>query len=241
MIETSIEFGFELWAARSMPEILTRCVIEFLALGVLRVSYHFAPAHHAATDQKAFVTGHGFATDWNVHYQAPAARAQDPVTSFIMQQGRPMPWQDAIDAQSLTPEQRDFVRQFARYHPIDGMGFPLCGPNGHDGYCSISLGRPITLADQPLLCKLRRIAQIGHERICVLKRNSKRTKIALSRRETQVLHHMARGQSNRLIANALNVAETSVDTYIRRLFAKLGAANRVEASVKGLSLGLISL
>jgi DNA-binding CsgD family transcriptional regulator len=241
MIETALEFGFELWAARSMPEILARCLAEFVALGAVRISYHFAPAHHQATDKRAFVTGHGFAEDWNSYYAVPETRAQDPVTNFIMKQGRPMPWQDALAAQSLKPDQQDFVHHFTRHHAIDGIGFPLCGPNGHDGYFSVSLGRPITPSDQPLLCKLRRIGQIGHERICILKRESKRAKIALSRRETQVLHHMARGQSSRHIADALNIAETSVDTYIRRLYVKLDANNRVEASVKGLSLGLVSL
>ncbi|MCW2404603.1 DNA-binding NarL/FixJ family response regulator [Sphingobium sp. B1D7B] len=50
---------------------------------------------------------------------------------------------------------------------------------------------------------------------------------------------MAKGKSNNVIAKILSVAPGTVDTYLRRVFNKLGVADRTTAAVKGVGMGLI--
>lgn len=63
---------------------------------------------------------------------------------------------------------------------------------------------------------------------------------ALTRRETEVLHLLARGQSNKEIAQTLQIVEDTVKTHIRHILAKLGVQSRTQAVLQAMHLGLIS-
>jgi DNA-binding NarL/FixJ family response regulator len=62
---------------------------------------------------------------------------------------------------------------------------------------------------------------------------------ALTEREMQVLDGMSRGRSNAEIGRELYLSEDTVKTHARRLFRKLGAADRAQAVAVGFRWGLI--
>lgn len=62
----------------------------------------------------------------------------------------------------------------------------------------------------------------------------------LTRRELEVLAGMSHGRSNAQIGAELFLSEDTVKTHARRLFRKLGAADRAQAVAIGLRTGLIS-
>ena len=53
----------------------------------------------------------------------------------------------------------------------------------------------------------------------------------LSRREEDVLREIARGASNKEIARALDIAETTVKIHVQHILRKLGLSSRVQAAV----------
>jgi DNA-binding NarL/FixJ family response regulator len=53
---------------------------------------------------------------------------------------------------------------------------------------------------------------------------------ALSRRENEILTHLAEGMTNREIAQRLVISPNTVKFHLRSIYLKLGVANRVEAS-----------
>lgn len=61
----------------------------------------------------------------------------------------------------------------------------------------------------------------------------------LSEREVQVLDGMSRGLSNSEIGHELYLSEDTVKTHARRLYRKLGAADRAEAVASGFRWGLL--
>ena len=61
----------------------------------------------------------------------------------------------------------------------------------------------------------------------------------ITRREREVLRHVARGQSAPEIAEALGIKILTVRTHIRNLMGKLGVHSRLEAVMLALRLGLI--
>ncbi len=64
---------------------------------------------------------------------------------------------------------------------------------------------------------------------------------ALTRRELDVLGHLTRGESNRVIAADLGISENTVKNHVRSILEKLQATSRSQAVVIGLSQGLTSL
>jgi DNA-binding NarL/FixJ family response regulator len=61
----------------------------------------------------------------------------------------------------------------------------------------------------------------------------------LTERERQVLEGMASGKSNGEIGRELYLSEDTVKTHARRLFRKLGAADRAQAVALGFRWGLV--
>jgi DNA-binding NarL/FixJ family response regulator len=62
---------------------------------------------------------------------------------------------------------------------------------------------------------------------------------ALTEREMQVLTGMSRGRSNSEIGKELFLSEDTVKTHARRLFRKLGAADRAQAVAVGFRWGMV--
>ena len=63
----------------------------------------------------------------------------------------------------------------------------------------------------------------------------------LTAREVEVLSLVAEGASNREIANALFISETTVKSHLLHIFVKLGVDDRTEAATLGLARGIIRL
>ncbi|HET6178369.1 MAG TPA: response regulator transcription factor [Candidatus Sulfotelmatobacter sp.] len=67
----------------------------------------------------------------------------------------------------------------------------------------------------------------------------KREDLSITRRELEVLELIARGLSNREIAEKLFVSENTVKTHSSRVFDKLGARRRTQAVQLGKEFGLL--
>lgn len=64
--------------------------------------------------------------------------------------------------------------------------------------------------------------------------------ITLTERENAVLFGMSYGHTNRQIAANILVSEDTVKTHARRMFRKIGAADRAHAVRIGFELGLLT-
>lgn len=60
----------------------------------------------------------------------------------------------------------------------------------------------------------------------------------LSGREIDILRCLANGQSNKAIANTLNIAEATVKVHVKRILQKTHASNRTQAALWGAARGL---
>jgi two-component system, NarL family, response regulator len=74
-----------------------------------------------------------------------------------------------------------------------------------------------------------------------LKLSESLSRSELSKRETQVLQHLACGRSNKEIGQALYIGEGTVKHHVKSILTKLGAIGRAEAIAIAVRHGLIHL
>lgn len=63
-------------------------------------------------------------------------------------------------------------------------------------------------------------------------------RVNLTQRETQILELVVLGRSNRNIAQTLGVSEKTVKTHLAAMFRKLGVANRTQAAMAAVAMGI---
>jgi DNA-binding CsgD family transcriptional regulator len=63
----------------------------------------------------------------------------------------------------------------------------------------------------------------------------------LSKREVQVLRHVASGMSNKEIARLLAISRRTVRNHLSNVFRKLNASNRTQAVINAMRTGLLLL
>jgi two-component system nitrate/nitrite response regulator NarL len=59
----------------------------------------------------------------------------------------------------------------------------------------------------------------------------------LTPRETEILHHLAEGQSNKMIARRLGISDGTVKLHVKAILRKLGVHSRVAAAVMAVEHG----
>lgn len=74
-----------------------------------------------------------------------------------------------------------------------------------------------------------------------LRRQNQNDKPHLTARELDVLVRLGEGRSVAQVAHQLHLSESTVKTHISRLYEKLGAANRTQAVMAAVRLGLVSV
>ncbi|HEU4425781.1 MAG TPA: response regulator transcription factor [Pilimelia sp.] len=84
-----------------------------------------------------------------------------------------------------------------------------------------------------------RVTDTGTGADSLLLLNRKLRDHGLTRREYEILRHVAMGQTNPEIAIALGLTRNTVKTYLQRTLEKLGARNRVEALARANQLGIL--
>jgi DNA-binding NarL/FixJ family response regulator len=74
-----------------------------------------------------------------------------------------------------------------------------------------------------------------------LRRRAQGGKPRLTPREMDVLTQLSEGRSVAQVAHLLHMSESTVKTHVAKLYDKLGAANRTQAVMAAVRLGLVSL
>ena len=198
------------------------------------------PFHASAGAATRFYSW-GFHEQWVRDYRQAIDAQTDDIPDQIMEKGRPVLWEETKLNLRRGPKNSAITENFFRFHDDDGVSIPLFGPYGYQVLLSLSFDTRLDNIDDPRIAQITDIGRIAHRRYAELFRTETLPKWPLSAREQQVLLQMANGQSNKESARHLGISPNSIDTYQRRIYQKLQVADRTEAVVRGLSMGLIKL
>ena len=123
---------------------------------------------------------------------------------------------------------------------VDEYIIPVYGPYKIEGCMCFGFDRPVSSLSQETRFALESLAAVGHTKTISTFRDQIK-KFSLSRREREVLQWIALGKSQSDIATILGVKNTTIDSYTRRVYAKLGVNSKIAAVLAGITTGTISL
>ncbi|WP_299041341.1 LuxR family transcriptional regulator [uncultured Tateyamaria sp.] len=224
-------------AETSTPDLWSLLLRYFHDRGVTKVSYHHFTGD-VQSQRSVNVSAAGFSQEWVCHYIEQKLFTVDPITEFARSTIAPFRWSHIRDLVRLSREQILYLNQMRDAGVGDGLAFQVFGPGLRNGYVGLGVDNPADFPSDSAVLDFQVVAQAAHIRYCAL--NPAALAVGdLSPRERQILRWIARGKSNSSIADILLVSPHTVDTLVRRIFSKLGVADRTTAAIQGVGAGLI--
>ncbi len=158
-------------------------------------------------------------------------RAQDdPVMNYVMTKGRPF-WLSELEKEPHDWSAEAIKRiHLALSEMGDGILVPLFGPFHNSAYNYISFDKPTEFFDDIFIWQMQGLLQAVHVQYCFI-RESLRSNIKLTPRESDVLELITFGKTNPEIAILLGISANTVTGYVKQIFLKLNVSDRVSAAI----------
>lgn len=222
------------------PDVLTlrRAVVAFARLRGFGAVFFLSPIARN-NRQGRVLTNIGFSRSWERAYRRGLSRI-DPLPEIALTLRAPFRWGQADRLHDLTADQRRYMAILGRQGMEDGLVYPLFGSGANSGL--IGLGRHPDLASvtRATQIEIQLFLQSTYQTYCNIIARELGQDVDLSERERDVLFWLAQSKSNSAIAAILEIAPSTVDTYMRRIFRKLGVSDRVGAAIAAVQQGHIT-
>lgn len=212
-------------------------VMRVLALAGFHAAYFLAPV---VADPRVgrILTNMDFPASWERKYRR-CFQQIDPLPNIAMSSMLAFRWSQAGELASLSRLQRRYLAMMNRMGIGDGVAVPCLGPGARFGFAGVGMHDDGANFSDVDMQKVRTIAQASFIRYCELVRPYDADVPALSQRELDVIRWISEGKSNAVIAKILDISKSTVDIYVKRIFAKLGVSDRTAASVRAVATGLV--
>ncbi|SHH24007.1 helix-turn-helix transcriptional regulator [Marivita hallyeonensis] len=228
-------------AAQAPRDVWKLVVDSFHARGIEKISYHRYQTPLTSDDETSSirVIADGFSSDWVCHYIEAKLFLVDPIPGYARLAATPFFWSDIPKLTRIGEVENAYLKEMEEANLGDGIAFQVFGPAMNNAYVGLGFAQGTPRPSPTEIAELQCIAQTAHIRVCELQLMDFETRFELSRRELEILRWIARGKSNSVIADILEVSHHTVDTHVRRVFDKLGVTDRTSAALRGVGSGLI--
>lgn len=225
--------------AVTFNDLRVAAVTYYASTHVVMASYmHYPPVGARDFDGNIRVGEFGYPEEWRKTYLRERLHLSDPLARRAVNFTRPYFWSEIPNLPELTDSELRYISMVSRERLGEGIGVPVFGPAGRNGYAALGFGMAERPAGDEIL-ELQAACQMGHLAYCRLLLRDLPTETNLSAREREILRWVARGRTNTQIAEVLQLSRNTVETYIRRCFEKLDVNDRVSAALRGMALGMV--
>lgn len=171
----------------------------------------------------------------------------DPVAAQALKGPEPFRLFDPAWRGAFSPQEARFMAVVRSTVPNDAVMFGVFGTEGRHAVCALGFDPERERPSHETVLAIRTACQFAHTAAIHLRaaQPAPAEPVAapgplLSARENEVIHWVARGKSNSVIGDILGCSAHTVDTHLRRIFAKLEVSDRISAAVRAVALGLTS-
>lgn len=223
------------------PIRLTRRLLKCARpLGVVSISYYYSKLFQSPDPVNLYLH---FETGKKVSRYDLAEEQKEVLGrchEFVIDNGKPLVLSSVLPLfRAAEPRMTEEIMRGANALGVfDQYMIPVYGAFQINGVISFGFAQTIDTTNHDLFRKMISIAVTHHYQM-VQHFGAMRSDIDLSQRENEVLTWIARGKSSGEVATILGISASSVDTYTRRIFDKMGVNDRVSAAISGVVEGLI--
>lgn len=182
---------------------------------------------------------------WVTQYLAENYFAIDPVVHEGARQRLPFMWSDVAPLHEMTPQQRRFFDEAARFGIRGGITIPIHGRDG--ALATMTLAPAGTEAEQraTIVRTQHMVHQLSlyyhaHAAPYLLERFLRQATPELTAMQKDVLEWMTEGQTTFQIARRMGVSERDIRDHVDAAKQKLGVSSQVHLLVKASMEGLIA-
>ncbi|MUZ58932.1 hypothetical protein GOZ86_19075 [Agrobacterium vitis] len=239
-------FIMRLNAAASAAEMKAVMESSIKSLGYKYFSYHIlqTPVLNATNETRHTFGINNYPEEWVERYASERYVYCDPIVGMSLSRKTPFKWNDAIDRDKLTEEERCVIEDAAKRGIANGLTVPLMSRHGELAIMTVIPDEKFQ-DSLPEAHLIHIISQFFHS--CALPvvmeehliGSYRRRRSFLSAREKETVIWVSKGKSSWEIAKILGISEKSVEFYMESVKRKLEAVNRTQAVVKAIMLGLI--
>lgn len=230
--------------ARTADEVIAS--LEKL-LAVYGFDYYAVLKHARQNDEGEFsFLASRWPEGWPEIYMAQRHALIDPALRYLAVAHRPFRWKQALkafqaDAQSKRMER--MMAEAASFGLKDGYIFPVHGRVGLLGFLTVG-GRPVDLSPTEMSL-FQAASKTAYWKLRLILGEADARELPdmaapdMTRRELEVLMHLADGRTSNEISSILNISRHTVDWYMSGIQSKLGARNRQHAVAIAFRSGMI--
>ncbi|MEE2691061.1 MAG: LuxR family transcriptional regulator [Pseudomonadota bacterium] len=174
--------------------------------------------------------------EWLERYRESNYFDLDPLVEIARKTHEPFYWHEVEERLDLTDAQKEYFVDLGRHGFRDGLVVPVYLRPGEVAYFGLGAKEKVLPLSTTDLLEIQIVCQVTHQRYEQLLEPVET--LELAPREIEVIAWIMQGKSNSAIAGILGISNHTVDTLVRRCFRKLGATNRLEASLVAVSRGV---
>ena len=184
---------------------------------------------------------------WPPIYVAKKYVLIDPAVRYLARAQRPFRWRETIAAFRADPHRRRMEQMMmdARNHGLtDGYTFPIHGRNGLLG--QMTLGGDVVDLSPIEISLFNAVASKAFWKILELRGEAEALEkgsevdTQMTRREMEILNHLAEGLTSMEISKLLKISNHTVDWYMNGIQDKMKAKNRQNIVALAFRYGLIA-
>lgn len=225
--------------ASSLDDLWKVLTQSYGALGFGAVAYLLLDG--ADSPKPAVVLQRGFSSAVVQKFAELGYGRAAPLLRIALATAQPLLASEVARDERMSPAEAQHHQAMLDAGITDALALPLYGPLGREAIVFLAEPDDPSLFDGGFRTAAHMIGQAAHLRLFALHIDHEPKRHELSARETEILRWVAQGKSNSDIADIIGIGASTVDTYLRRLFDKLGVTDRTSASVKGITLGIIRI
>ena len=226
--------------AKGFQELSSQCYRHFAKSGVCQFCYfHFPPVGAVDYDRVKIIVWLGYPNALVEAYREAGFIEDNPLILRLLAEKRPVWTKTVLGAHGATPNERAYLNLLNTCGVKDDLVIPVFGPGGRNGGYGIGFEDGATPVTAAKISEIQWVCQSAHLKYCELLDKKLDKPPELSAREADVLRLIARGRTNKQIAEKLEVASKTIETYLARTFAKLEVNDRMTAALRAISIGII--